>query len=167
MKMEKKKFRFNLIDAVIIIAILAAIALLVYVFVISDKTQEKNPEFHYTCVVEVTRINKDAFGGDKGVKEGMAVYNPNSQKEVKVIGHVTKVLEESTKIPVFSEKERDEIYTELDGLVDLTITFEGTAEKTEWGYQSNELYLAVNDSIPLRIGDFRCNGTCIELKIDD
>ncbi|MBQ3900927.1 MAG: DUF4330 family protein [Clostridia bacterium] len=160
--MEKKKFRFNIIDAIILLVILAAIALLVYVFVISDKTVEEYDKYQIECVMEVTRINEN-LAGELEIGEGSNVYNPANNK---LIGKVVAEPEfKNTITTAFDESTGQEIYPEVEGLKDIFITVRLEAEKTEWGYSAGDLYFVVNSSARFRVGDFECNATCLDLKV--
>lgn len=162
--MEKKKFRFNIIDAIILFVILAAIALLVYVFVISDKTVEEYPKCQIECVIEVTRINEN-LANEAQIGEGKNVFNPVNNK---LIGKVISEPEiKNTITTSFDEETGQEIYPEVEGLKDIYFTLRLDAEKTEWGFAAGDLYFDVNDSVRFRVGDFECNGTCLDLKVID
>ncbi len=160
--MEKKKFRFNIIDVFIILIILAAIALLGYVFIFSDKTVEKYETQEIECVIEVTRINeifRDKFN------QGDPVINPTNNRQ---FGTVTETPERKRAITTaFDEKTGNEVYPEIEGADDYIITFVGTADKTEWGYRFADMYIYVGETSTIQFGDIQCNGTCIKMTVLD
>ena len=160
--MEKKKFRFNIIDIFILLIILAAIALLAYVFIFSDKTVENYENHEVECVVEISRINELFY--DKFNKDD-PVINVNNNKQ---FGKVTETPEKKQSITsAFDETEGVEIYPAVEGAFDYIVTFVGTAEKTEWGYRFADMYIAVNDTVTLQIGDMQCSATCIKMNVLD
>ncbi len=160
--MEKRKFRFNLIDAFIILIILAAAALLVYVFLFSNKVVEKYETHEVECVVEITRINE--LFRDK-LAEGDSVINYSNNR---TIGKVTAPPERRpATTTAFDESTGEEVYPEVPGADDYIVTFVGTAEKTEWGYRFADQYITVNDTFGLQIGDIQCNCTCIKMTVLD
>ena len=160
--MEKKKFRFNAVDVIIILIIVAAVALLAYVFFFSNKTVERYDTYEVECVVEVSRVNE--LFRDK-LNEGDPVINNANNK---TFGRVTSPPERRPSVTAaFDEDTASEVYPEVPGSDDYIITFVGTAEKTEWGYRFADLYVTVNDTFTLQIGDVVCNCTCIKMTVLD
>ena len=161
--MTGKKFRFNIIDALILLILLAAGAVLAYVFVLSDTTLVKGENHTVEYVVEVTSVNeifKDS------VKEGDKVTLASDRK--KELGEISKKPESYASVKTgFNNETGEEEYSFGDGLVDMVITFRGETEKTEWGYSNDDVYILVNDSIELIFGDFKGTATCIEVTVLD
>ncbi len=159
---ERKKYKFNIIDLFIILIIVCAIALLAYVFIFSNKTVEKYDSFEVECVVEVTRVNelfRDKFN------QGDPVINISNNRQ---FGTVTETPERKRSVTTaFDENTGSEIYPEVEGTDDYIITFVGTAEKTEWGYRFADMYLNVAEPCMLQIGDMQCSGTCIKMTVLD
>ena len=84
--MNKKRFRFNIIDALILIFLIAAAALLCYIFVFSDDTEAPKDIHTVEYVLVAERINKSFYDNDP-IQNGDAVYDG---KKKNVIGYVSK-----------------------------------------------------------------------------
>ena len=163
--MSEKKFKFNIIDAVIILVLVAAIAVLAYVFVFSDDSEVNGDVHTVEYVVEVSSLNRELF--HNAVKEGDLVTF-DADREV-VLGHVTTAPLERTSIKTEYDNETGkEVYTEAPGLIDMTITFQATAVETEWGYCiDDEAYITVNNTNEFIIGELRCVALCTEVTVLD
>ncbi|MBR7034059.1 MAG: DUF4330 family protein [Clostridia bacterium] len=160
--MERKKYRFNIIDVFIILIILGLIALLAYVFIFNNKSNENKEIAEVECVVEVSGINeifRDKFN------LGDIIKNVNNQKP---IGTITETPERRrTVTTAFDEKTGSEVYPEVERLDDYIITFVGKAEKTDRGYLFADMYLNVCEPCTIQIGDMQCTGTCIKMTVLD
>ncbi len=160
--MERKKYRFNIIDVFIILIILGLIALLAYVFLFNSKSNENKEIAEVECVVEVSGINeifRDKFN------QGDIIKNVSNQKP---IGTITETPERRrTVTTAFDEKTGSEVYPEVERLDDYIITFVGKAEKTDRGYLFADMYLNVCEPCIIQIGDLQCTGTCIKMTVLD
>ncbi len=164
--MAEKKYRFNVIDALIILVILIAGALLAYIFVFSDDTQSTGDNVRVEYVVEVTSLSADSFRGK--INEGDEIFF-NGTKKIKV-GTVSKTPQEHypSYKTAFSNSEGKEVYTPDEERFDITITFEADAVKDKKGYCIGEkLYLPVNGWADLIIGGVSCSVCCLELNVLD
>ena len=162
--MTAKKFRFNIIDAIILLVLIAAVAILAYIFVFSDDSEiEGEPH-----TVEYTVIVQSVNGKFKdSIKEGDRVSLESNRKlnlgEVVSYEYGASVKTEFNKT---TEKEFYPITSEE--LIDMKITFRADTIKTEWGYcVDGEAYLPVNSSHEFVIGDFRCVAVCSGVKTID
>lgn len=162
--MTAKKFKFNVIDAIIILVLVAAIAVLAYVFVFSDESDVKGDVHTVEYVIEVTSLNeifRDAVStGDKVTFE--------TDREI-FLGTVTAPPEVRTSMKTnYDNESGEEVYSAAQGLIDMTITFRATVEETEWGYCiDDKAYITVNNSNDFIIGDLRCVGICTEVTVID
>lgn len=161
--MNEKKFRFNIIDVLILLILIVAAGVLAYVFILSDSDLEIKEQHNVEYVVEVTSVN-EIFRNT--VNEGDRVTLASNRK--KELGSVSAQPEIAQTLKTsFDEKRGIEVYSPADGLIDMTITFRGTAEKTEWGYSLDGVYICVNDTIDLIFGDTRLNVTCVRVNVLD
>jgi len=163
--MTDKKFRLNIIDVLILLVLVVAVAVLGYIFVLSDDTVVEGEHHTVEYVVEVTSINKNAFLNS--VSEGDIVTLEDNRN--KVIGTVSKPVQYLDCYKTsYSDSEEKEVYTIAEDLIDLVITFTADAEHDEWGYCiADSVYIPVNTSINLIIGDFRCTAFCIKNTVLD
>ena len=163
--MTNKKFKFNFIDALIILVLIAAIAVLAYVFVFSDETDVKGEEHTLEYTVEFTSVNS-TFADS--IKEGQKVTFEEDRKID--LGTVTAYEYGKSVKTMYSNESGLEEYTLVkdDKLIDMVVTFRTKAELTEWGYCiDDEGYLAVNNSKDFIIGEFRGVGICTAVNVID
>ena len=162
--MSEKKFRFNIIDAVIVLVLVAAVAVLGYVFILSDDTEVKGETHTVEYVIEVTSLNSMFTDA---VSEGDRVTLEKDRELDLGVVSVPPEVRDSIKTGFDAEKE-EEVYSKAEGLIDMLITFRAPAVETEWGYCiADEVYITVNNSNEFIIGDLRCVGVCTELTVID
>lgn len=160
--MTKRKMKFNVIDAVIICILVLAAAVLLYVFVLSDTTTDEYEVHNVECVMEISSINEIFRDSIKDGQNVMSIKSKNS------IGTVTQTPEiRPTILTAFDGETESEVYSEAEGLIDFYVTFQGEAEKTEWGYRFDDTYIAVNEQVVLQFSEMQCNATCIKMTVLD
>ncbi len=164
-KMAGKKNKFNIIDALIIIVLAIAVAVLAYVFVISDHLSEKGETHTIEYVIEATSLN-EIFRDS--VSQGDKVFIETSSMPLE-IGVVTAQPEVTQNYKTYYDNETgEEVYTPAESLINIKITFRATAEKTEWGYCIDDsAYITVNNSNVFLIGDLQCAAVCTGLTVID
>ena len=163
--MTDRKFRFNFIDALIIFVLIVAIAVLAYVFVISDDTVVKVRDTHTVEYVMIGTSINEAF--KDSIHEGDQVVL--SKDRTKYIGVVTTEPEVTPHYKeAFDYNTGKEVYSEGDGLVDIIITFRAEADKDAWGYNICDNYFLVNGSYSLSFGDVAIPAAdCLEVRVLD
>lgn len=163
--MTDKKFKINIIDIFIILVLVVAVAALAYIFVFSDDTTVKGEHYTVEYVVEIDSINRSAFMNS--ISEGDVVTLEGDRS--KVIGSVSKPPQYLDCYKTsYSNEKNEEVYTLAENLVDIIVTFTAETTHDEWGYCIDDsVYLPVNASINIVIGDFRCTATCIKNTVLD
>lgn len=163
--MTGKKFRFNVIDVLILLVLVVAIGVLSYIFVFSDDTVVEGEKHTVEYVVEIGPINAEVFSGT--VSEGDIITLENDRNAV--LGVVSKPPQEYPSYKAYySNSQKKEVYTAAEGQFDMLVTFTADTIKDDWGYCINDkAYLPVNTSINILIGDFRCTAYCVEAKVID
>lgn len=162
--MSGRKFRFNIIDAVIVVILAIAVAVLAYVFIFSDDSEIEGEEHTVEYVIHVTSVNemfKDAVSqGDR------VTFERNRKLDLGTVSAPPEVLP-AVRVSYDNETGK-EVYPEVEGLVDMIITFRAPTILTEWGYCiDEEAYITVNNSNEFVIGDFLCVGVCTEVNVID
>ncbi|MCQ2456939.1 MAG: DUF4330 family protein [Clostridia bacterium] len=162
--MTDRKFRFNVIDALIIIVLIVAIAILAYVFVISDDTEPITDTHTVEYVMIGTSLN-DTFRD--AIHEGDQVFSTKDRS--KVLGVVCAEPEVSVNVKeAFDYNTGEEVYPEGEGLIDVIITFRAEANKDAWGYNICDNYFLVNGSYSLSFGDVAIPAVdCVEVTVLD
>lgn len=163
--MTDKKFRLNIIDILILLILAVAVAVLGYIFIFSDDTVIEGERHTVEYVVEITSINKDAFSNS--VAEGdLVTLEENRNKYVGKVSKPVQILD--CYKSSYSNAEGKEVYTLAENLIDIVVTFTAETELDEWGYCiSDSVYIPVNTSINLMIGDFRCTAFCVKNTVLD
>lgn len=158
--MTDKKFRLNIIDIFIILILAVAVAVLAYIFVLSDDTVIEGEHYTVEYIVEINSVNREAFMN--AISEGDIVTLEENRS--KVIGTVSKQPQYLDCYKAgYSNEEGREVYTLADNLVDIVVTFTAEAVHDKWGYCiADSVYIPVNTSINLMIGDFRCTAYCVK-----
>ena len=157
--MTDKKFRFNVIDVLILLVLVVAVGVLSYIFVFSDDTVVEGEKHTVEYVVEICSINAEAFSGT--VSEGDIITLENDRKTV--VGVVSKPPQEYPSYrSSYSNSKNKEVYTPSEGHFDMTVTFTADTVKDDWGYCiDDKVYFPVNTSLNIMIGDFRCTAYCV------
>lgn len=162
--MTKKKMRFNIIDAVILIIVAAAIALLGYIFIFSDDSEAPKDIHTVEYVLVVERVNKDLYDNDP-IKNGAVVYDAEKKT---VLGYVSDEPETpNTFDPGYNPELQKEVYAPRTDLIDVYVTIRCTAEKNEWGYTVSDVSMPVGATTKLIIGNMFATATTIEMNVLD
>ncbi len=165
--MAAKKVRFNIIDAIILLVLVAAVGVLMSIFVFSDDSEIEGEPHTVNYTIIVTSVDKKF---EKAIPNDARVSLESNRKLD--LGRVIDVQTGESVKTEFNKKtgeEAAEVYSVIeDELIDMVITFSAHTKKTEWGYCiDDETYINVNDSFEFVIGNFRCVGVCSGLKVID
>jgi len=163
--MTDKKFRLNIIDILILLVLVVAVAVLAYIFVLSDDTVIEGERYTVEYVVEINSVNKDAFMNS--ISEGdIITLEENRNKYVGTVSKQPQYLD--CYKAGYSNEENKEVYTPAEDLIDIVVTFTAEAELDDWGYCiSDSVYIPVNSTTNLIIGDFRCSAVCVRSTVLD
>ena len=161
--MRKTKLKFNLLDALIVLAILAVIAVLLYVFVWSEDRSVENlagtSAVPITYVVEVSGIHKDFADmievGEKPLDS--AVKSP--------LGLITALETQDHYYTGTNLHDGTLVLSKVEDYVNLYITIETEAMPESYAYTLNGSDLYVGKLINLSFDDIVCSGYCIALDI--
>lgn len=158
---EKIKFRFNLIDAVLVAVILAAAVLLVYIFSSSSVSLfggKSSVDIIYT--VELRKIREE-FRSEDLIKVGDSVTDSVT------LYAIGEVVEEAVYEPfmykgVDSEgKVKTEKYPDF---MNITLTIRASADTSEGIYSIGGYSMAVGKKVSLRVPNFTGEGYCTSIR---
>ena len=158
--MSKKKIRFTIMDALILLVILAAVAALLYVFVFNDLSSMHTAaaETHtLTYVVEVTAIDEEQAAK---VLPGATVINSASKI---AIGTVTAVETRPYMYMGTNKAEGSLVLNPVDGKVNLYLTVQADAVLDGISYSVNGFEVYVGGLVHMAFNDVVCSGYCISL----
>lgn len=169
-KYAKKKGKFNVVDAILIIVVLAAVASLVAYFlpgITSYFTREE--EYTITYKIEIRGVDGDIdisnIGSDMLVYDVINNYEIGSTKgEVGVEPY--KVLVNSGELMEGSENEYEGKYVDHPQLKNIVITVEGRGvySSESESFMINGQRIAVGKEFNIRIGGFTGVGYCIGME---
>ncbi len=158
--MSKTKVRFNIMDALILLTVLAVIAVLLYVFVFSETDDGFAGEadaYTLTYVVEVTKLRAEFADL---VTPGTAVIE--SAKKMP-IGNVTAVEVLPYQHMATNPTDGSLTLTSVDDACNLYITIEADATLNGISYSIGGYEICVGSQLYLSFADLVCEGYCISL----
>ena len=160
--MRKRKMKFNIMDVLILLAVAAVAAVLLYVFVLSENTPVDSlggaPTTKVTYVVELTGID-DALSDNISVGETLI----DAAKKMN-IGTIVAV---ETQPYVYLGKNLTDGTMELttvDNKSTIYVTVEADATLTGIAYSISGYDIYVGEKVYLSLPDFTGTGYCISLK---
>lgn len=163
-KKKAKRGKFNLMDFLIIIVLLAVIALIVNSFFstsfLKKITSDKTVEIQYA--IEVQGVDEAYL---RNISENDVVLDSVSKSD---IGTVTAV-DYSTQYTelVCNEEENVGVLSPVAGKYNVIITVSATAQyKSGEGYTVNGTRIAVGEKINARFPNYVCEGYCISIPLD-
>lgn len=118
--MEKKKFRLNIIDWVIILVVVAGAAFGVYKYLGSRETDVAPKKYKYTLIMDNFDVADDAYGNGK-LKEGDKVIEKSVNAN---LGDITSIDIKPSKLTV-TTSEGEVVQATRPGSSWVTITVEG------------------------------------------
>ena len=159
-KKAKKAFGFNLIDVIVLLALLAVIFGIVYYFFMRDeKSGEESFVLEY--VIETKEL-PDEFSGY--VKKGDRLMSGDGKV---FLGEVTAAEYEQATVTVFDGETGEQISSPYPGHANLYITVRGTAEHSDGGYRIDGTDIFVGSEISYRVPDFSGVGKCVSMKVTE
>ena len=159
--MAKTKLKFNIMDAVILLAVIAVIALLLYIFIFSETTSVGSMDsasYSLTYVVEVVGLNEEF--ADRIVPGSTVI---DSSKKMN-IGTVTAV----EKMPYLymgtNKSEGTLVLNPVDDHCNLYVTIEADATLDGISYSIGGYEVYVGSLVYMSFSDIVCSGYCISLS---
>ena len=152
---QERKRKLNIIDFVILIAILAVLAAVVYRIVIQPGGQA---EVRIRYVLEVPEIRTEFC---RKVAVENSVFSYTDQRE---IGVVTAV---STAPAYFkgTDKEGNPVYTEMEDCSILYVTIEADAVQMDTGYSVVGHIIQAGTSLEVQVPELYCQAQCISVDV--
>lgn len=158
--MNNKKHKFNIIDLVIIFAVVLFGMLLVKNFIFDAQKESRGEKVNLQYVIE-TEMLSEALADN--VKVGDAVYDYASGRK---IGQVTACDVRNATHTGMSESGA-QVVSDVVGYRCLYITVEGEALHKADGYTVDSVAVSVGREYSLMLPDLYCKGSCISAEITD
>lgn len=156
----RKPFRFNIIDALFLLVIIAASGALIYIlFFRGTESPSASPRTDVEYKVELRMVREELKGkiniGDK-VIDASKLYS---------IGEVTDVKYTTSTYTGVNNAEGILVYSDYPGYVNVTITVKASADTGSGSYMIDGVYkINVGTYVSLRVPDFTGSGYCVSVE---
>ncbi len=156
----RKSLRFNIIDALFLIVILAATGVLEYIlFFHSAETADTKNYTDVEYKIELRMVREELKGkiniGDK-VIDASKLYT---------IGEVTDVKYTNYVYTGVNREQGTLVYSDYPGHINITVTISASADISSGNYMINGVYkLSVGTYVSIRVPNFTGSGYCISIK---
>lgn len=151
----KIKFRFNLIDALLIVTIIAAAGILIYIFMSSEVdlfSDGNTVAIEYTVEIKQIRTEfRDLISIEDPVTDTVTQYP---------IGSVTDVAYSDTQYTGINRGTGELVFSNYPERMNIVVTIHATAEASSDGYIVNGYRVSVGKNIALRVPSFIGEGYC-------
>lgn len=162
--MRKTKVKFNLMDALILLAIAVVAVLLLYIFVWSEERSIDSftgtEPSHATYVIEVSDVPEEF--SDK-VKVGEKVIDSSTKTS---LGAVQALETQDYYVTTLNLHEGTQVLSRVEDRINLYITIEADALMDGYTYTVGGTELYVGRLLYLSFTDFVCSGYCIALDVE-
>ncbi len=157
----KRGFRFNIVDLILLLIILAASAAMVYLLLpaeIPGNAQPVSKEVRITYTLFVEKLPATVQGN---IRIGDAVTDTADMRQ---IGLVSDVSYSESVFAGVDQLVGEYVYSELPGYIDVTVKVDATAVKTASGITVDGFTVAVGKQIPFRVPGFTGTAVCTVLE---
>ncbi len=182
MTKNEKKYRFNIIDVLIILVVIA-IGVVMYYYMSARNTVASNSEVELEYVVELKTVHKDYLDnikiGDKAVETvreqqigeivDIAIspaYNiaTNTETGEMYIAYYPPLDENGDTIVLDGEENNQPIEGREYEYYNVRVTVRDTFKRSESGYKINAFELVVGQVVYFRVPEFIGEGYCLSIK---
>ncbi|MBO7310250.1 MAG: DUF4330 domain-containing protein [Clostridia bacterium] len=163
-KKAKHKGKFNFIDFLLVLIVLAIIAALVYVFLPSSHikrvTSDKTLDMQYT--IEILGVDEQYISN---IVENDTVIDSVTKSNIGTVTAVDYSMQ-YTEL-AYDEESSTGVLTPIAGKYNVVVTISATAEYEEGtGYTVNGTRIAVGEKISARFPNYICECYCISVPLD-
>lgn len=159
--MNKRKIRINGMDVVILAVILAAVLLLLYVFVWSAGQETTETEYvDLVYVVEVTNLDGQF---QNSIQAGQAVLDAVKRGSMGTVKGTPQVV--PMKVAAYDNDSGQEVYNEVPGKYRMQITIEAKAAVSSQAYTVGGQAIYVGEKLSLVFPNMKCDGYCVDLMV--
>lgn len=159
--MAKRKFRFNAIDAIIILIVLAAVAVFGYVFM-SDKTTEEDPPAEKVKIQYVLQTYETRERYVNNIAPSDILYEDETGK---VLGTVVSVTDEPAYFTGTDNKNSVQVISEIEGKRNMFITVEAEAQPLKNGFSVDGNMLVVGGAAKAVTPNLIVNTNIISIEV--
>ena len=158
--MNKRKLRFNALDALLILILAAVIGVVLYVFVLNkddgQSAQSNSKPIEYTIYVK----ELEEYCSDL-VKAGQPVTDAIRKQS---IGTVVGVEESPMMETTFNYEDGVEVDARVEGMICLKITVAANATDTGRAFIVDGCTIRVGEQYSIMLPELYCTGYCIDIN---
>lgn len=158
--MKKRKFRFNAIDAIIILIVLAAVAVFGYVFMSDEPVEEEPEETVKIQYVLQTTETRERFVNN--ISESDIIYELGSEK---ILGTVVSVTDEPSYFTGTDGDSAMQVISEIEGRRNMFITVEAEAQLTKNGYSIDGNVITVGGGAEIVTPNMYTGASVISIEV--
>lgn len=152
-----KNKRFNFVDAILLIIILAIVGIVIYTSVAPITKQMFSSSFEVEYVMQIRGVRREF---NNKITEGDRVVETETLKQ---IGTVTRAVYSASKF-VGTASDGRTVTSDYPGMYDVTITVRATAEMPSGMYEVNSFPITAGKTIPFRVPDFIGEAVCVSIS---
>ena len=161
---KKPKRKFNFIDFLIILVVVAIVGILIYVFSPWSQIEKlwTNNKVELTYFVEIKDVD---IAYIESIKEGDGVINSVNKSSLGTVSEISKLEKAYVYDYVLNEQgEMTCIRSEHPQKYNITLKIVATAEYDKGvGYSVNGRRIAIGELLDLRFPQYTCSGTCTQI----
>lgn len=158
---KKRNYRFNFIDVLLILVILAVVSALA-VILISDRVEVADTQVQTTDIIYELEFSSTYSDYKKLIQIGDTVTNLYS---LEPIGEVLNVVASDVSYEGHSAQDGSSVLSTLPDRIRLVVTIRATAEVSEQGtYSVSGSTLFSGRKVSIRVPKFEGTGLCISVK---
>lgn len=159
-RIQTNKFRFNIIDALLILVIIVAAVSLSWIVTSRDvgKGNDGISEITYKIVV---RNMREEFRNLVSVGDTII-----DSVHLFTLGEVTDVSYSASKYTGTNKNTNEVVISDYPERIDMTITVSSPAEIIDGSYMIGGLEIAVGSYLSFRAPDFVAEGYCLEMDVN-
>ena len=152
---QEQKRRLNMIDFVLIIAIVAALAAIIFRVILQPGTQDA---VRIRYVLEISQIQTEFCS--KVAPEDLVFYEDGA-------GDIGTVTATSTAPAYFkgTDREGNPVYTEMEDYSILYVTIEADALQSSAGYDVGGCTIHGGDTLTVQFPGLYCEAQCISINV--
>ena len=162
--MTKRRIRFNFIDLLLLLLAAAVVFVLLYVFVLSDRTAPQEGEKAKTPIQYVVEIQNVDERFAESIKKGQPVQDAIKRKSVGTVDGAEAVPFEKI---VFDYDNGEEVLAAAEGRITLVVTINVDADETDSAFSADGIEIRVGEQYSLMFPDLYGVGYCTALKINE
>ncbi len=159
--MTKRKLRFNPVDALILAVIAAAVVLVVFLFGGGSDAEAVAEAQNTTAAIEYVIEIKEV---DSSIRRSLAAGQPVEDAVTRrQIGELKAFSETPMEMAGFHFADDEEIYSEMDGMINVLLTVKAQAEESDAAFTVDGYEIRVGKQISVILPEFQGYGYCVSL----